>query len=409
MQTYSRARATSQPSSGSKLAIGQDSWHNAHAEIAGGVDKNLFHNDDFPQEAGQTGIPSFLNDLASDIEFPSGYSRQAALIVARYQYGLSLHELVRRETAAGQHADRKQLSGWIRQGTELLLPVAQCIRAYGLRAPVVTAANIAIASRGGGTRRLWGYAATGLATLDGGMTAVPRAIWFQVTPDRRSVYARLELNSYRGLLMAPPSTGYEGAVDSKGASLIGCWRLIASRARNLAIIEPNANGTIQALLDAIDALRKIEAQYLKASCEERHRARQEKSLPIVEALHERLDQARTDPDLRPHLANLLADIGAQWASLCLFIKHPAIDMENGALDKKLKSLTKRDPWIFTWHPSAPIWSAAIFTILETCAANGVNATDYIRWLLPQLDCGQDSILTEAAMPWNQRQHLDAPT
>ncbi|MCH4151871.1 MAG: hypothetical protein LKF30_07990 [Sphingobium sp.] len=47
-------------------------------------------------------IPVAIDTLALGIDRPDIYALQAALLVARYSYGLSLHELVRRETAAGQ-------------------------------------------------------------------------------------------------------------------------------------------------------------------------------------------------------------------------------------------------------------------------------------------------------------------
>lgn len=360
------------------------------------IDANTVPNDGRSANLSRNSNSLPLNTLASEIEYSTVYAAQAASIVARYQYGLSLHELARRGVAAGEDANRKKLSSWIRQATELLLPVANCIRAYGLQAPVLTAANIAIASRDGGTRRLWGYIAPVTPATD--QRQVPRAIWFHVTPDRLSVYARMELKSYHGKVQAPPFSGYECAINDGDATLIGCWASIASRARNLAVTEPNR--IIGTLLDTIGELRQLERRFLKASCDERLQARREKSLPILSVLHKKLKRAVTSVNPGSHLATLLADIDAQWHSLCLFTDHSTLEMENGSLDKKLKSLTKRDPWIFTWHPSAPVWSGAMFSILESCVANGVNATSYIGWLLPQLEQDRDIILTEAHMPWN---------
>jgi transposase len=340
-------------------------------------------------------IPVAIDTLALGIDRPDIYALQAALLVARYSYGLSLHELVRRETAAGQDASRKQLSSLIRRSTERLLPLAQAIRNHGLQAPLLTAANIAVPNRGGGTRRLWGYVSS-TGPSEEGQARPYQTCWFQVTPDR-SIYAKTELRHYGGMVQASPSTGYEGAVEGTQATLIHCWGAVASRTRLLALAEPHP--ILSAVLEAYDQLRQNEKEIRKASLTDRAFARHTKSRPILRKLHDTLERARQPIAAFSSLANYLADLERHWPSLCSFIEHPAVEMENGALESRLKSLAERDPWIFTWHPQAPTWAAAIFTILESCALNRIDAENYIAEALQRIEHGEGKDPHREAILW----------
>lgn len=322
----------------------------------------------------------------------------ADMIMARYGAGRSLHDLARSASASGQSARRQEISLQIRKAAEKLFPVAQIIRAYGLGLSAIAAANISITAKVGGGRRLWAYAATGEDMPLGGRIITPRAIWFQVTPDRVGGYARKELSSFRGVLMAPPGTGYEGAIRAGACTYAACWRQIAAQAREMELIAQHP--LIEIILRTIDTLRQIERDAAKLSNAERLRIREAQSLPALEGLKDILAEAQSAFSSRTALGRFLMDMLDAWPSLTVFLENGAVLPENGAVEQVLERLSWRDRWIFSWHPNAHLWSATIFTILETCGANGIDGRSYIAWLLEMLHGNKDSVIGQEALPWH---------
>ena len=322
----------------------------------------------------------------------------ADMIIARYGAGRSLHDLARSASTAGQSARRQEISLQIRKAAECLYPLAQMIRAYGLSLSVIAAANMSITAKVGGGRRLWAYAATGDDMLLGGKVITPRAIWFQVTPDRVGGYARKELSDFRGILMAPPDTGYETICRAGPCICAGCWRQVAAHARDIELIAPHP--IIETIMRSLDALRGIERDIAKASNRERNRARQVQSVAILQQLQASLVHVQQSVVARTALGRFLAEILEQWPALTLFLDNGALQLENGFVEQLLERLSWRDRWIFSWHPNAHLWSATIFTILETCAANGADGRSYLAASLDLLQSSNSSEIGEWALPWH---------
>ncbi|MCC6482559.1 MAG: transposase [Sphingomonadaceae bacterium] len=319
------------------------------------------------------------------------------MIIARYGAGRSLHDLARSASATGQSARRQEISLQIRKAAELLFPLAQMIRAFGLNLKVIAASNISITAKVGGGRRLWAYAATGDDMMLGGQVITPRAIWFQVTPDRIGGYARKELFGFQGALMAPPGIGYETICRAGPCICAGCWHHIATQARELELIAPHP--VIERLLRTIETLRLTERDAAKASNAERVHLRQTRSAPAVMDLKSAFVAAQETVHSRSALGRFLSDTLDQWPALTLFLDNGALLPENGAVEQILERLSWRDRWIFSWHPNAHLWSATIYTILETCAANSIDGRLYLTAQLEILHGNNGQEIGQEMLPW----------
>lgn len=276
--------------------------------------------------------------------------------------------------------------------------MAQMIRAHGLGLPIIAAANISVTAKIGGGRRLWAYAATGNDMKLKGKVFTPRSIWFQVTPDRVGGYARKEMSGFKGVLIAPPGTGYEGVIQAGLCTYAGCWHHIAMQARELELI--GTHPVIEATMRAISALRAVEDDAAKLSNRERARIRQMHSAPVLHTLNATLCEAQSAVPPRSALGKFIADTLDQWPRLTLFLTDGALPMENGAVERILERLSWRDRWIFSWHPNAHLWSATIFTILETCAANNIDSRSYLTTLLEMLQGNSARETLHEALPWH---------
>lgn len=317
----------------------------------------------------------------------------AELIIARYRQGLSLQQVECALAEAGIAVNRTLLSAWGRQSAEALAPIAARIRAHGIATPFVTGANMSVTAKAGGRGRLWGYAAEGVSEDAPGV----RMIWFRVTPDRFGAYAKRELAGYVGLLQVPPHSGYDDALASGTMTKVGCWRHVARQAREIA--QGLNHPALTFLLAAVDALREIERGCITLSASERLAVRQRLSVPLLRTLSEQIDAVQSTVSPRSRLGALLSWMQSEWDSLTIFVHNGAVPLENGAIEQRLERLARRDPFIFARHARALAWASTIYTVLETCAANGVDERAYLTGLFSRLARATVDGAVDALMPW----------
>ena len=197
--------------------------------------------------------------------------------------------------------------------------------------------------------------------------------------------------------MAPPGIGYETICRAGPCICAGCWHHIATQARELELIAPHP--VIERLLRTIETLRLTELDAAKASNAERVHLRQTRSAPAVMDLKSAFVAAQETVHSRSALGRFLSDTLDQWPALTLFLDNGALLPENGAVEQILERLSWRDRWIFSWHPNAHLWSATIYTILETCAANSIDGRLYLTAQLEILHGNNGQEIGQEMLPW----------
>jgi transposase len=84
-------------------------------------------------------------------------------------------------------------------------------------------------------------------------------------------------------------------------------------------------------------------------------------------------------DLHPAQVKVLTSLQNHWAGLILFVEDPAIAMDNNEAERDLRNAVLGRK---SFYGSGAVWSgqltAALYTILETVARNGINPYQYLR-------------------------------
>lgn len=329
----------------------------------------------------------------------------ARIIIARYRQGQSLQQIAMTMTQEGIFTDRPTLSHWIRNGAEILRPMAGAIRATGLQCETIACANGSVTRQAGGRHRLWLYMGSGARGPENQAGRAARPLWFQITPDRLGGYAKAELADFRGFLQAPAAMGYESAITEGRTSRVGCWGEIARQAQSLAMTIQHP--IVETLLKRIAQLRLVEREAALLTLEGRMQIRQRLAGPLLDALQAELSEAAASVLPRTRLGLFIGAIRSQWPGLSLFLDNGAIALENGEAERIVDRLTRGDPWIVGRHPDAPLWLATLYTVLESCAANAVDEERYLTILLTSLPMLSSGASLETLLPWNFRQQATA--
>ncbi len=230
----------------------------------------------------------------------------------------------------------------------------------------------------------------------------PPVILYDYQPSRNGDHAVVFLKDFNGFVH---SDGYSGYNKLTGITRCGCWahlrrRFIEAIPKKTAPDAPPTNAEIGR--DYCNQLFEIERDLKHLSPEKRKSKRLELEKPILEAFW-------------CWLENLNVLNGSALGKAVTYAKNQKKYMENYLLDGRcsisnnaaenaIRPFTVgRKNWLFADTPKGASASAAVYSIIETAKANGLNVYTYLEYLLlymPDTDWKNHPEELEDLMPWS---------
>jgi len=176
------------------------------------------------------------------------------------------------------------------------------------------------------------------------------------------------------------------------------------------------------ILERIGALYAVEAEVRGQPPDARHRARQERSQPLVDALRGMLDVALRRLSPKSDMAKAIAYGTKRWPALCRFLEDGRLEIDNtehrshaGGMvetrraERALRGVAVgRRNWLFAGSRAGGERAATIYTIIQTCKANGVDPQAYIADVIARIADDWPARRWDELMPWNWVPHTDQP-
>jgi transposase len=233
----------------------------------------------------------------------------------------------------------------------------------------------------------------------------PPIVLFEYQPTREGEHPRKFLAGFKGYLHVD---GYAGYHDIPDVILAGCWahvrRKFDEALKGLPASRRKTGGTkAQEALDQINQLFAIERGLNNSSTEERLKARDLRSRPVVNGFREWLDV--TMPAVLPKslLGVAIKYAQNQWQKLVRFLEDGRVEISNNRAERSIKPFViGRKNWLFANTPKGAHASAIIYSIVETAKENKLNPYAYLTHLfekLPNLE-SKDSHVLDQLLPWN---------
>ena len=329
------------------------------------------------------------------------FATLAHVVVSKFDHHLPLYRQAEMMAAQGLDVDRSTLAGWTGQAAALLDPVVSRIRDAVLEAGKIHADDtpVPVLDPGRGktaTGRLWVYAVDDRAS---GSTAPP-ATWYRFTPDRTAAHPQAHLAGFSGFLQADAYAGYDGLYRS-GVTEIACWAHFRRKVFDLHERLPTPLTTN--VLERIGALYAVEAEVRGQPPDVRHRARQDQTRPLVDALREVLDTALRRLSPKSDMAKAIAYGTRRWPALCRFLGDGRLEIDNNIAERALRGVAVgRRNWLFAGSRAGGERAAAIYTVIQTCKANGVEPQTYIADVIAKVADDWPASRWDELMPWNWR-------
>jgi transposase len=304
----------------------------------------------------------------------------------------------------GVELDRATMADWMGKVVFLLTPLAEAIGRH-VRAGATLHADdttVPVLSPGLGktaTGRLW------VLVRDERPwgSAVPPAVLYRYSPDRRGIHAEALLASCSGFLHADGYAGfdrlYRPTTPAGEPKLIevACWSHV--RRKFYDVHHATASPVALAALERIAALFVIEDSVNGQAPDRRQAARAAHAAPRLEELKAFLETSLTQISGKSELAKGIRYALSRWKALVRYLTDGRLEMTNNAAERAMRTpVLGRRNYLFCGSDAGGQRAAVLYTITETVKLNGLNPEAYLTDILGRIaDHPINKI--DALLPW----------
>ena len=228
-------------------------------------------------------------------------------------------------------------------------------------------------------------------------------ILFDYDASRSSEVPTRLLEGYQGYLQTDGYAGYNAVVKENGLTHLGCWAH-ARRKFDEAIKAQGKKkkpGRAHQGMAYIQALYRIERAAKEMSPEARAAYRQEHALPLLQTIREWVDKSLPQVPPTSYVGKALTYLNNQWPMLIVYVKDGRLSMDNNLAENAIRPFTVgRKNWLFSQSVKGVEASAALYSLIETAKANGLEPYRYLFHVFKELPKATSLEQVEALLPYN---------
>jgi transposase len=331
----------------------------------------------------------------------------AHVLVNKYADHLPLYRQSQIFARQGVDLDRSTLCNWVGRACWWLEPLYELVSSTVLSSPKVVAddTTLPVLDPGRGrtkTGRLWCYAVDNRPWSGPGHPAAAYAY----SEDRKGEHPATHLKGFRGLLQVDGYAGFGGLVTgaaNDAPTLAFCW---AHTRRKFYDVHAATNSPLaHEALQRIGALYAIEADIRGQTAEQRQQVRQQRSRPLVEALHTWLTDLLGRLSGRSTLAQAIRYALNHWKGLIRFLDDGRFELDTNIVERAMRPVALgRKNALFAGADSGGKHWAMVATLIQTAKLNNVEPLAWLTDVLKRMVSGQTKRnQLDTLLPWNWQQ------
>jgi transposase len=326
------------------------------------------------------------------------------IVVSKFCDSLPLYRQAQMLARQGVSLDRATLCNWVGSACWWLTPLYDLVLGTVLSSAKVFAddTTLPVLDPGRGrtkTGRLWCYA------VDDRPWRGPShpCVAYVYSEDRKDARPAEHLARFAGVLQVDGYAGFKRLAGERAdgsVRLAFCW---AHMRRGFFQFHASTKSPLAAeLLTRVAALYAIEAEIRGHPAEHRRQVRQERSRPIVEALHEWLLDHVERISGASDLAKAMRYALRHWPGLVAFLDDGRIEMDTNVVERAIRphTLTRKNALFAGSDGGARHWAIAM-TLIQTAKLNGVEPMAWLTDVLERVVSGRTRINElHTLLPWN---------
>jgi hypothetical protein len=202
-------------------------------------------------------------------------------------------------------------------------------------------------------------------------------------PDRKHARPAQHLAGFRGILQVDGYGAYTDLAEAGDVVLAFCWSHSRRKFYDIQVATP-APIAAEALM-RIATLYTIEDDIRGRSAEERKQARQQRSKPLVEALHVWLQDKLKTVSAKSTIAEAIRYSLSRWEGLSRFLDDGRIEIDSNVVERGMRTIALgRKNHLFAGSDYGAEHWAVISSLIETCKMNRVDPQAYLRDVLTKI-------------------------
>jgi transposase len=328
----------------------------------------------------------------------------AQVLIGKYSDHLPLYRQAQIFARQGITLDRSTLCNWVGRACWWLAPLHALLLDTVLASPKVFAddTTLPVLDPGRGrtkTGRLWCYAVDNRPWQGPGHPAAA----YVYSEDRRAEHPVSHLNGFRGLLQVDGYAGFGRLVSENTDNpprLAFCWAHARRKFYDIHIANPSP--LAEEALQRIAALYEIEAAIRGKPADERRRVRQQRSQPLVEAMHTWLTEVLDRISGHSTLAQAIRYALNHWPGLILFLQDGRVELDTNTVERAMRPVALgRKNALFAGADSGGRHWAMVASLIQTAKLNDVDPLAWLTDVLERVVSGRTKRNElQTLMPWN---------
>lgn len=229
-----------------------------------------------------------------------------------------------------------------------------------------------------------------------------QVVIYDYDPSRSGeVPARLLLG-YQGYLMTDGYEGYNKLAKTEGIEHLVCWAHVRRKFVDAVKVQPKGTHShADQAVAMIGKLYSIEREHKDSTDKVRYAARQERSIPLLDELHDWMERMLPMVPPKSALGGALSYMRDYWGKLVRYPERGDLPVDNNRCENSIRPfVVGRKAWLFSDTPAGANASAIIYSLVETAKANDVEPYTWLRHVLEHLPAAQTADEMDKLLPWN---------
>jgi transposase len=211
-------------------------------------------------------------------------------------------------------------------------------------------------------------------------------ILFHYHQKRSGEVARKLLEGYSGYLQSDAYSAYNFVEETDRIIPVGCWAHVRRKFIDSKGLPEFISHADEALA-MISKLFHIDSTLRQKNATENDfvRMRHEQSQPILDELYCWLDNTVSKVPPSFNLFKAIRYTIKEWPKLIRYLDHAYLTPDNNIAENAIRPfVVGRKNWLFADRPIGAHASAALYSLVESAKANGLDPFDYLAWLFTVL-------------------------
>ena len=327
----------------------------------------------------------------------------AHVIISKYADGLPLYRMEGILSRYGGDITRATMANWVIKLAHQLQPLINLMREHQLAGDIIQMDEtvLKVLKEPGlsvhSDKYMW--------VSRGGPPGQP-SVLFEYDPSRKKEVPLRLLEDFSGYLQTDGYAGYNAVCKQNNATSVGCWDHARRKFKDAQTVQPKKKkdqkpSKADVALAHINKLYLIEREIKEASINEKYKARQKQSLPLLEKLRKWVDNNLGKVPSDSLTGKALTYIDNQWSKLIVYCEDGRLNISNVLAENAIRPFcVGRKAWLFSDTPKGAQASGVHYSFIETAKANDIEPYAYLVDVLTRLPYADTVEKLEELLPWS---------